>query len=369
MYAEVLLTPHGNRASAQDQQALLLDTLPAYQPHVGPEGSSQSERFAHMFAVADGVAETVHQSLIFRSNNDGQYDMTLEAVGNGQQANCHGHTIVLSECLDYVGIPHHIAYANGHSFALLTDFGVNTYFLDAVSPYFNGSMHGAVNTSDLAEAPGQIATAGYGAVRFRTDIFVDSNMKLNHELDSLSTKHQWLTKDKKISLGSGHGMAGRHLFSRGRFIRNHTLVMSIHEPESGRRILEEYERFKFSNAHGKTSEAYKHLRAISGRFPEIDSMVPRDNVEQFAYALAGRGYVALAVKAAEAVGDTYRPEISSDVRLQSWRGDILREIGRIAHDPQIIDRAITLYENAPNGDTNIHLQGKVRKARRIQAAI
>ena len=133
---------------------------------VDPEKLLESKRFLTIQAAYD-VSEKayenqveaayatgllVRQTLFYDRYKDRSDWVTAEDVAVDQTTNCHGYSIVTSECLDHIGVPHYISYANTHSFITLqTSDGTHTNLIDTSEKKLYVDIGGAINETPFAQ--------------------------------------------------------------------------------------------------------------------------------------------------------------------------------------------------------------------------
>ena len=77
--------------------------------------------FDDIAEAAKSVAELVRETLYFGSTGRDSRELNADNIAKYEVANCYGHTIVASECLEELNIEHFISYANQHTFITLFD--------------------------------------------------------------------------------------------------------------------------------------------------------------------------------------------------------------------------------------------------------
>ena len=147
--AEKLQTPKSSAVEhglSQERQFLLgsrqLNKLKEIHEH-------SSGSFDTSFAISKEVAALVHASLDFVPTGNFTPLLDAESIAKREATNCFGHTIVLSECLEEVGIEHFICYANQHTFVALFDRKSDRAFMvDPLSEHLTCEITKAVVGED-----------------------------------------------------------------------------------------------------------------------------------------------------------------------------------------------------------------------------
>ena len=85
--------------------------------------------FDDIAEAAKSVAELVCETLYFGSTDRDSRELNEDNIAKYEVANCYGHTIVASECLEKLGIEHFISYANQHTFITLFDRSSDRSFI------------------------------------------------------------------------------------------------------------------------------------------------------------------------------------------------------------------------------------------------
>lgn len=360
MYAELLQTPHPCRVEAGCEQSPLLASIDVEAIQRRLSEFEASGTIGHqVYSEAVMITQTVSDALCFKSNKGWATDFSPEIVQVDQKTNCYGHTIVLSECLDEAQIPHHVVYTNGHAFVMISDFTSYAWMLDAGDITMNGDMMRALPNQALSKVPKQIAAHGRGSVKFWTvDYFAE--VKPQTPIESVSSEAEWLsvappTKNYQFK-------------SEREFRADHTLWLSIYQPDSGRNVIEAISRMNHFVATGRFAEAYEKVKEIEGRYPNADERSSRPEIRDITLGLIAHGLINQAVEIPNSVAKSFSPELNPDIRLQTWQADQTREIGARTGRIDILRRAIELYRSVPVSRHEKLLAQKIAKTERMIVA-
>ena len=164
-----LLTPRSDIAEKRGiKRELLLESEKLCDIESVYEKSDKT--FDDIAEAAKSVAELVCETLNFRST--GNFSSLLEAVNiaKDEAANCYGHTIVASECLEKLGIEHFISYANQHTFITLFDRSSNrSFIIDVLTEELRCEMTDAIGFDGIDPAE----QLYYGELRANSTLYTD----------------------------------------------------------------------------------------------------------------------------------------------------------------------------------------------------
>lgn len=359
MYSENLITPNPAKLLSEETSRPLLEAIdvPAVRQRL-IEAERNGEYVERAIGEAFTISQYVNRALSYSSGFTVMNGLNSETMSTENSSDCFGYTTVLSECLDGAGISHLLAYSNGHAFAVVTDTQSYAWMIDALSPRLNDDMLNAVHRSDFGSLPSQLERTGRGAVRFSSSIYT-MNLALKDSFEQLCRKNPWM----KISGFDRDPRSNPRLLER-----DHTLVVTMYTPELGRVVFENIRNFEHFLVQGEYMQAYNSLMSLNGVFPEIDSRNGLPVVREYVRRLAASGFVALATESVEVVASSFGKDVTRDVRSALWKGDRLRDIGRITRDPSILDQAISCYREGTNPDHPLVL-GKINKTNRIMQSI
>jgi hypothetical protein len=119
--AAQLLTPKSSRVEqgGNGQRELLFESRQLRA--INEEYEQSPKTFDDTARAAISVASLVRETLDFAPTSNSSQPLRAEIIAKTEVANCFGHTIVTSECLERLGIEHFISYANQHTFITLFD--------------------------------------------------------------------------------------------------------------------------------------------------------------------------------------------------------------------------------------------------------
>lgn len=358
MYVENLYTPSETRRTDEEQTVPLFDAIDT----VGvrsrlAEAELNGEYTERVIGEAHTISYIVSRTLDYETGHTTRNGLSPESISS-QKSDCFGYTMVLSECLEQAGIDHLLAYSNGHAFTVVTDRKSYAWMIDGLSPCLNDDLYRASNRLDFEGLPGQLEVNGRGAIRFSSSLY-SQRLSLKDSFQALCEKNPWM----KVSSSCG---APESRF--GNSDRENTLIVSLFTPEKGRIAFEGIRNFEYLLSKNRKPEAYRTLKMLHGIFPEIDSRNNLPTIRDFIRELAAKGYVTMAQNAAEVVTSAQGQNLSRDIRLVLRRGDLLRDIGRISSNQEILERAIQAYLDSGVPQHPL-VEGKIRKTERILQSI
>lgn len=248
MFAERLVTPYSRIAQEGIAPEPLLDSVRFRTIRAVYDASDHT--YDDMVEAAYATAGLVRQTLWFEPHKPDHPEFSPENLSETQQTNCHGHSIVTSECLDELGISHLIGFANQHSFLLLqsdedqqinlVDTAVKQLYID-ITPAIHGPR---LDTTD----------EGNGQVRYlRGDVILDRSQFLNKE--KALQERPWMSF-----------MVGRE--AQFRFApanvqeRANTLILRAYQPTCGRHLLHAYANFAHAVSNKSFMRAHEWLQPL-----------------------------------------------------------------------------------------------------------
>lgn len=333
MYTEKLVTPHPATASEQRQQQTLAQSIETI-PHLSNEAAQ-----AEIVECAEQVAQTVSETLAYQSFADKSRTLSPEQLATDQISNCYGFTVVASECLESVGVPHWIGYVNDHACCIVTDEKRSfAWFMSAVSPRMNTMLDATIYTEELQTADQSIEQYGRAVIKFKSHEFIDSIDTISNA--SLLSKNEWLTTQSRTTAHYATTDEMAHL----RQMRSMNLHMSLFSPQAGREMLEHYASMIDCVRHNQFAKAYKHIAALRGSYPEIDVRVQKADIEAAIQRYGSLGLVTLAEKSIESLRESV--QISKDPRHDIWTGDKFRKIARHTGSIVCAQQAVAAYSQA-----------------------
>ena len=296
--------------------------------------------------------------------------LPLSTIQENQFTNCHGYTLVGSECLEKAGIEHWIAFANRHAFMLVptTLNGARTvYFTDMLSPYLNQVVSEAINPRNFDKLPTGIRRTGRTAAILNTYFLAP----VGTDTDALSQMHTWMKSGshnafspRYTSVGMPHHEEYKELMSQ------YSHIMSVYSMEKGRVSLEHYVDLRCAIATNNIEDAYQILIDMHGIYPELNARQSHDEIKRIALYLAHQNRSDEAIRLVEDHFDS-NFSFSTDSRFLSAKGDILRAIARKTNHLDAANMAISCYVEANKSPHAFHatLLGKIATAKVIRDEI
>ena len=326
MYADHLITPRPEMIKAGVAPEALLESTRLRTIKAAYETSDQT--YDDRVEAAYATANLVRQTLRFEPHTPLHPPFSPEAIAETHRTNCHGHSIVASECLDAVGINHWISFANQHSFLLLEDESSHRVNLidTAVKPLYI-DITPAFGGTPLADQDNE-----YGAVnRLRGDIVLGRSHFPDKE--QALAERPWMS----FTVGRDYRFKGEAAVRQAS-----TLVMRSYRPEQGRALLESYANFTHAVTRKDFSTAHQAFSTLDGVYPDIDRRNRLYGPTQLVRELAHAGNVAMALDDIRIVEESLWP--TQDLVLRLWPADQRRRLGVLAGQADLLDDAIETYE-------------------------
>ena len=353
MFAEKLITPHSSIAREGIIPEPLLDSVRFRTIRAAYEASDHT--YEDMLEATYATAGLVRQTLRFEPHKPDHPEFSAENLTKTQQTNCHGHSIVTSECLDELGIPHLVGFANQHSFLLvqsddedqrinLVDTAVKQLYID-ITPAVVGPRF-------------DVTDEGNGQVRYlRGDVILD--------------RSQFLKKEKALQDRPWMSfMVGRE--AQFRFApadvqaRANTLILRSYQPAQGRHLLHAYANFTHSVANKSFIRAHEWLQPLDGLYPDIDS---RNRLHGPTRVVRGLAVQAKIQEALDDIGIIERSLSSTqDLLLRLWPVDHRRKVAVVGKDNALLEESIEAYDRIwqdrrEQGLSVAAVEARIRKAR------
>lgn len=359
MFAAELTTPHPEIAQAGVEREKLLEStrfLTIAAAYNVSEGTYDDQ-----VEAAYATANLVRQTLRFDAKNYyGRKDLiTPYDITKKQLTNCHGYSIVTSECLDEIGIPHYVAFANQHSFILLqTPDGGHTNIIDTAVKELYVGIDGDIDEPIIAE---QINDGTSAANVLNMDsVLSKSNFKDGAHAPEI---YPWM------DFGATRQTSRRYSNNEP---QDRLLMLRSYKPQLGRNILQAYANFSIAIRRRDYETAHGNLQMLDGEYPDIDR---RNNFKEptlLVRELARIGDMTLALKDIEVI--EHSTWTTDDLVVHLWPPDQRRHLGVIASRRDLIARSISEYdmieEQRLQADMPIDLiQGRISKAKRQWAMV
>ena len=343
--AAQLLTPKSSRVEqgGNGRRELLFESQQLRAIEVEYEQSPKT--FDDTARAAMSVASLVRETLDFAPTSNSSQPLQAEIIAETEVANCFGHTIVTSECLERLGIEHFISYANQHTFITLFDRQSDrSFMIDVKTRELCCEMTGAVGRENPLDQLWR------GQLRAENSLFTDELLmrqlpqSINRE--NFLAVRGWLRfPDPQLE----------HRDSR----RGSILQMFTLPSIPGRLLLLDEYNARIDQLHGKYEETASALVDLPGLYLDID---PRNNLEEvgkLCKRLIARGYDELAIEVARMVNESLPDDDHSKTKL--FLPDVMRRVAKENKDIGLMEEAVRLYESLPR---NSLTEGKLKAAKR-----
>lgn len=343
--AAQLLTPKSSRVEqgGNRQRELLFESQQLRA--INEEYEQSPKTFDDAARAAMSVASLVRKTLDFAPTSNSSQPLQAEIIAETEVANCFGHTIVTSECLERLGIEHFISYANQHTFVTLFDRQSDrSFMIDVKTEELCCEMTGAVGRENPLDQLWR------GQLRAENSLFTDELLmrqlpqSINRE--NFLAVRGWLRfPDPQLE----------HRDSR----RGSILQMFTLPSIPGRLLLLDEYNARINQLHGKYETAASALVDLPGLYLDVD---PRNNLEEvgkLCKRLIARGYDELAIEVARMVNESLPDDDHSKTKL--FLPDVMRRVAKENKDIGLMEEAVRLYESLPR---NSLTEGKLKAAKR-----
>lgn len=291
------------------------------------------------------VASLVRETLDFASTGHFSQPLQAEIIAETKVANCFGHTIVASECLERLGIEHFISYANQHTFVTLFDRQSDrSFMIDVKTRELCCEMTGVIGREN------PLNQLQCGQLRAENSLFTDDLLlrqlppSVNRE-DFLAVR-EWLRFPDSQS---------EHRDSR----RGSILQMFTLPSIPGRLLLLDEYNARIDQLHGKYEAAARALVDLPGLYLDVDPRNKLEEVDKLCKQLINQGYDNLAIEVARTVNESLPEDDRSKTKL--FLPDVMRRVAKENKDIGLMEEAVRLYESLPrNGLT----EGKLKAAKK-----
>ncbi|WP_243826457.1 hypothetical protein [Candidatus Nanosynbacter sp. TM7-057] len=308
--------------------------------------------FDDVVEAAKSVAELVRETLYFRST--GNFSSPLEAVNiaKDEAANCYGHTIVASECLEKLGIEHFISYANQHTFITLFDRSSNrSFIIDVLTEELRCEMTDAIGFDGIDP----IEQLYCGELRANSTLYTDlllQKLPSSVNRSNFVARREWLMFSDGMKYRDGYG-------------RNARLQMLTLPSIPGRLLLLDEYNARIDQLNGRYKEAADKIVDLSGIYLDVDSRNNLKEADKLCRELIKQGSGDLAIQVASVVNDSLLSGDSSKNRL--FLPDVIRKVAKHDRDINLLNEAIRLYKEIINSKPkyDILAVGKLRVAEKL----
>lgn len=328
--ASRLLAPNtSSETNSETNHELLLDSKPLQE--IALEYKQSNKEFDDVMQAATQVSQLVRQTLNFASTDQRTPLLTAESLAERRATNCFGYTLVTSECLEKIGVPHYVSYANQHTFVTaIHPESQRLLMIDPTSSYL---------TCELTEAVGGKSPADQlqsGEVRAFNGLYAEALLKqLPPEINRLvfTSSHPWLTFTNQDTTS--------YVEPRPSDMRLQMISML---PEEGRRVLlSQYNAIIYHN-QGDLEEAAKCMRQLSGEYLDIDSRNRLKQVKKMVKDMLRYGLWREALRTAHAVDQSLNGDESMN-RL--FLPDVMRAVAVKLGSVGLMMQAIESYQGLP----------------------
>ncbi|HEY1085934.1 MAG TPA: hypothetical protein VGE34_04400 [Candidatus Saccharimonadales bacterium] len=282
---------------------------------------SSEQGFADQIEAANEVGHMVRQTLLFGNTTLHEPLWRKDESTDSVQTNCYGHTIVASELLDAVEIPHTISFANGHMFitmfdpksrdAHMVDSPSKELFLD-IDDLVQGD-HPLEQLDDKKVATNILDASGIIRQIHRQD------------RDEVIARHQWLSTDDMLR-PARRGAPPR--------LNNSKLVMRTYSAAAGREVAWHYGLMRQGIIQRDLNLATREAKEMFAMYPEVDTRAKLGGLVALRHKLGQLGLVE-EMQDIAAVVDSSLPEDDKTTNRYFWF-DTIRHIGSMYEDPELL---------------------------------
>ena len=346
-----LLTPRSDIAEKRGiKRELLLESKKLCNIKSVYEKSDKT--FDDIAEAAKSVAELVRETLYFGSTGSGSRELNADNIAKYEVANCYGHTIVASECLEELNIEHFISYANQHTFITLFDRESDrSFMIDVLTKELCCEMTTAVGF-----------TSSHPLDKFSCgELKSQDSLKTDELLQQLPAtvnraefidKRPWFMFPDRRDYRDGYGKFAR-------------LQMLTFPSIPGRLLLLDDYSARINLLNGQYEVAAGKIEDLSGIYLDTD---PRNNLEEadkLCRELIKQGSGDLAIQVASLVNDSLLSGDSSKNRL--FLPDVMRKVAKHDRDINLLNEAIRLYREIINSKPKYDslAVGKLRAAEKL----
>lgn len=307
---------------------------------------SSSKTFDDIAEVAECVAEIVRNTIDFRATSHSSSPLNADNIAKDEVANCYGHTIVASECLEELGTEHFISYANQHTFIALFDRDSNRSFMvDILTKELCCEITDAIGFGNKDP----VEQLNCGELRAKSTLYTDL---LLQKLPPSINKSDFVAQREWLMFSDGWDY-------RDGFGTKAMLQMFTLPSVPGRLLLLDEYNARIDQLHGKYEAAASALVDLPGLYLDVD---PRNNLEEvgkLCKRLIVQGYDELTIEVARMVNESLPDDDHSKNKL--FLPDVVRRVAKKNDDIGLLRKAIQLYESLPR---NSLTEGKLRAAKR-----
>lgn len=285
--------------------------------------------FDDIAEAAKSVAELVRETLYFGSTGRDSRELNADNIAKYEVANCYGHTIVASECLEELNIEHFISYANQHTFITLFDRESDrSFMIDVLTKELRCEMTMAVGLASSHP----LNEFSCGELKSQNILKADELLK---QLPATVNRAKFIDKRPWFMFPDGKD------YSDG-YGKCALLQMLTFPSIPGRLLLLDDYSARINQLNGRYEAAAEKIEDLSGIYLDIDPRNKLEEVDKLCRELINKGGWEQAVRVASAVNDSLPSSDNSKNRL--FLPDVMRKVAKKNKDPDILNEAIKLYE-------------------------
>lgn len=289
--------------------------------------------FDDIAEAAKSVAELVRETLYFGSTGSGSRELNADNIAKYEVANCYGHTIVASECLEELNIEHFISYANQHSFITLFDRESDrSFMIDVLTKELCCEMTTAVGFTSSHP----LDKFSCGELKSQDILKTDELLKqlpATVNWAEFIDKRPWLMFPDRRDYRDGYGKFAR-------------LQMLTFLSIPGRLLLLDDYSARINLLNGQYEVAAGKIEDLSGIYLDIDPRNKLEEVDKLCRELIKQDSGDLAIQVASVVNDSLLSGDSSKNRL--FLPDVMRKVAKHDRDINLLNEAIGLYKEIIN---------------------
>ena len=308
--------------------------------------------FDDIAEAAKSVAELIRETLYFRSTDRDSRELNADNIAKDEVANCYGHTIVASECLEELNIEHFISYANQHTFITLFDRESDrSFIIDVLTEELRCEMTDAIGFDGIDPAE----QLYYGELRANSTLYTDlllQKLPSSVNRSDFVARREWLMFSDGMKYRDGYG-------------RNARLQMLTLLSIPGRLLLLDEYNARIDQLNGRYKEAADKIVYLSGIYLDVDSRNDLKEADKLCRELIKQGSGDLAVQVASVVNDSLLSGDSSKNRL--FLPDVMRKVAKHDRDINLLNEAIRLHKENINSKPKYDslAVGKLRAAEKL----
>lgn len=342
LITDELLTPCQEIAS-QDVDRHPLSKSDAIAAIAGEYSTAENQNYTARILAARGIAGVVRRTFRFLSDSASRPELSAETIIEGK-TNCHGYTAITSELLRDAGVPHNVAFVNGHSFILLSDGDENSmgnsFMIDTpVSQLYmpvDNMIYGVSANPDYPSR-GKVAWIDTSNIISLSDF-----TKEDH--DKERAQRPWLEADTNTH---------RYLHATDNAEKKHRernkLIIRYYPPVIGQTAIRAYSNLSHNIEYEKPSDkstlrAYTHMQYLDGLYPDIDRRNKLFGATELVKRLGQIAHVDEALTTITCVKNSIEG-MSDDLFLKLWPIDQKRVVAKITHDIKLLGNSVEEYES------------------------